>query len=328
MGMKRIAAVLAAIMVAAAAPAAAQDKYPSRPVKILVPYAPGGATDILARVIADGMRRSLGTNFIVENKPGAFGIVALEELARSRPDGYTLFVGNVTTNAITPMLYAKKMSFDYNATIIPVTRLADLPAFLLATTRDFPPNTVADFVAYAKARPGQLKYATVGYGSFPHYDMIMFEKKAGIDMIDIPLKGGASEVVTNMAAGDEQVSFLNVATSAPLIKAGNLKALAVVADQRLPDYPNVPTMAEAGYAGIGTLQWQGLFTRAGTPKTIVDTLYKAAAAAVRSPEAAKVFAPQYVRALPSESPEEAKTWLAQDTENWRKIIQVANLKIE
>jgi len=308
--------------------AAAQDKYPSRSVKILVPYAPGGATDILARIIAQGMGESLGQTFLVENKPGAFGILALEELARSKPDGYTLMVGNVTTNAITPMLYAKRMTFDYGASIIPVTRLADLPAFLIATTKGFPPNSVAEFVAYAKQRPGQLKYATVGVGSFPHYDMLMFEKKAGLDMIAVPLKGGASEAVTTMAGGEEETSFLNVATTGPLIKAGNLKPLAVVADSRLKDYPNVPTMAEVGYAGIGTQQWQAVFARAGTPKATLETIFKAATAAVQSPAAQKVFAPQYIRALPSKSPEEAATWLKGDTEAWRKIIAEANLKLE
>ncbi len=322
---------LAAMVIAAsvaAQPAFAQDKYPSRSVKILVPYGPGGATDIVARVVAQAMGQSLGQTFIVENKPGAFGILALEELARSKPDGYTLMIGNVSTNCITPMLYAKRMTFDYWTTITPVTRLADLPAFLIATTKDFPPKTVAEFVAYAKQRPGQLKYATVGVGSFPHYDMLNFERKAGLDMIAVPIKNGAGEVVTDMAKGEEETAFLNVATTAPLIKAGNLKPLAVVADERLKDYPQVPTMAEVGYAGIGTQQWQGLFVRAGTPQPIIDALFKSASAALHSPEAQKVFAPQYIRVVPSKSPAEAVTWLKGDTETWRKTIADANLKLE
>ena len=312
----------------AAAPALAQDQFPSRTVKIRVPYAPGGATDIVARVVAQAMGKSLGQSFLVENKPGAFGILALEEVARSKPDGYTLMIGNVSTNCITPVLYAKKMTFDYNATIIPVTRLADLPAFLIATTKNFAPNTVADFVAYAKKRPGQLKYATVGVGSFPHYDMLNFERKTGLDMIAVPIKNGAGEVVTDMAKGEEQVAFLNVATTAPLIKAGNLKPLAAVADSRLGDYPNVPTMAEVGYPGIGTQQWQGLFARAGTPKAVVDKLFRAATAALHSPEATKVFTPQYIRVIPSKSPEEAVTWLRNDTATWRKTISEAKLKLQ
>ena len=310
------------------APAAAADSYPTRTVRILVPYGPGGATDIVARVVADAMGKSLGQSFIVENKPGAFGILALEELARSKPDGYTLMIGNVSTNCITPMLYVKKMAFDYWTSIVPVTRLADLPAFLIATTKDFPPNTVKDFIAYAKARPGELKYATVGVGSFPHYDMLNLERKAGLDMIAVPIKNGAGEAVTDMAKGEEQTAFLNVATTAPLIKSGNLKPLAVAADARLKDYPAVPTMAEEGYAGIGTQQWQGLFVRAGTPKPVIEALFKAATAALYSPQAEKVFAPQYIRAVPSKSPDEAATWLKGDAAAWRQTIAEANLKLD
>src|SRR5256885_16867488 len=137
-----LSATLIALAFLGAGPAMAQEKFPSRPIKVLVPYAPGGATDIVARVIAENMRQTLGQSVLVENKPGAFGIVAIEELARSKPDGYTLMAGNVSTNAITPILFAKKMSFDYQASVIPVTRLADLPAFLITTTKDFPPKTV------------------------------------------------------------------------------------------------------------------------------------------------------------------------------------------
>jgi tripartite-type tricarboxylate transporter receptor subunit TctC len=328
--MKRLWQATAGLMLAVvfALPAAAKDSYPNRTVRILVPYGPGGATDIVARVIAEAMGKSLEQSFIVENKPGAFGILALEELARSNPDGYTVMVGNVSTNCITPMLYVKKMSFDYWTRIVPVTRLADLPAFLIATTKDFPPNTVADFVAYAKQRPDQLKYATVGVGSFPHYDMLNFERKAALDMIAVPIKNGAGEAVTDLARGEEQTAFLNVATTAPLIKAGNLKPLAVVADARLGDYPNVPTMAEVGYPGIGTQQWQGLFVRAGTPKPIIEALFKAAGAALHSPEARKIFTPQYIRVIPSKSPEEAATWLRQEADSWRKTIAAANLQIQ
>ncbi len=328
MGVVRLIAACFALAVAVAGPAAAQDKYPSRPVKILIPYAPGGATDIVARVIADHMRQALGQNFLIENKPGAFGIVALDELAKSKPDGYTLMVGNVSTNQITPIIYKKKMSFDYDKTIVPVNRLADLPAFLIATTKNFPPTTVADFVAYAKQREGQLKYATVGYGSFPHYDMIMFEKKAGLNMIDVPLKGGASEAVTNMATGDIQTAFLNVATTASLIHSGDLRPLAVVSSQRLADYPNVPTMAEVGYAGIGTEQWQTLFARAGTPKAVLEKLYKASTEALHSEQAKKIFAPQYIHPIPSKSPDEAAVWIKEDAKKWQEIVATANLKIE
>jgi len=322
-----LSAALVAIL-GLAGPVAAQEKFPSRPIKILVPYAPGGATDIVARVVAEDMRQKLGQNVFVENKPGAFGIVALEEVARAKPDGYTLMIGNVSTNQITPIIYKKKMSFDYDATIIPVNRLADLPAFLITTTKNFPPKTVAEFVAYAKQHKGDLKYATVGVGSFPHYDMIMLSKKAGLDMIDVPMKGGASEMVTNLASGEVQSAFMNVATSAQLIHTGDLRPLAVASSKRLPDYPDVPTMAELGYPGIGTEQWQVLFARAGTPKQVLDVLYKASTAALESDQAKKIFAPQYIRPIPSQSPAEAAVWIKDDAKHWQEIVRTADLKLE
>jgi tripartite-type tricarboxylate transporter receptor subunit TctC len=321
-------ALVGIALAALAGPVAAQEKFPSRPVKILVPYAPGGATDIVARVIAENMRTTLGQNVLVENKPGAFGIVAIEELARSRPDGYTLMVGNVSTNAITPILFKQKMSFDYEASVIPVTRLADLPAFLIATTKDFPPKTVPEFVAYAKQNSGTMQYATVGVGSFPHYDMIMFEKKAGLQLTDVPYKGGAGEAVSKLASGEVQAAFLNVATTGGMIRSGHLRPLAVVSSVRLPDYPDVPTMAEAGYPGIGTEQWQTLFARAGTPPEVLDMLFKAAVDALKSEQARKIFAPQYIRVIPSESPAEAATWLKKDSEHWRDVVRIGNLKVD
>jgi len=320
--------VLVGLALAAVAPALAQDKYPSRPVKILIPYGPGGATDIVARVIAEHMRQTLGQNFLVENKPGAFGIVAIEELARSRPDGYTLMVGNVSTNAITPILFKSKMSFDYDASVIPVSRLADLPAFLIASTKDFPPTSVAEFVAYAKEGSHKMQYATVGVGSFPHYDMIMFEKKAGLHLTDVPYKGGAGEAVTKLASGEVQAAFLNVATTAGMIRSGHLRPLAVVSSKRLADYPDVPTMAEAGYPGIGTEQWQTLFARAGTPPEVLDTLFKATVEALKSDQAKKIFAPQYIRVIPSESPAEAATWIKKDREHWQDVVRIGNLKVD
>src|SRR5436305_323548 len=142
-----------------ASAAQAQDKYPSKPIKIVLPYGPGSATDIITRIMCEQLRQSLGQSCVVENKPGAFGIIAIEEMARSRPDGYTLQVGNVSTNAITPVLFKSKLTIDYEKSVVAVARLADLPTFLMATARNFPPKTMAELVAYAKARSGQLKYA-------------------------------------------------------------------------------------------------------------------------------------------------------------------------
>src|ERR1700747_2255016 len=151
----------AACLALGLAPAGAQDKYPSRPIKILVPYAPGGATDIVARVLGDRLREQMGATIVVENKPGANGILALEAMARATPDGYTLMVGNVTTNAITPILYHDKMHINYDKDVVPVMRLVDIPEFLLVTATNFEPKTVPEFVAYAKKNPGKVNYGSV-----------------------------------------------------------------------------------------------------------------------------------------------------------------------
>ena len=170
--MKRIGLGLALLCLAfGGVTASAQDKYPSRPVKIVVPYAPGGATDITARLFGEQMRQSLGQQFVVESKPGAFGILAIEEMARSKPDGYTLMVGNVTTNAITPVLFAKKFSIKFEKDVVSVSRLAIYPSFLLTTTQNFEPKSVAELIAYAKKNPGKVRYTSAGVGSFPHYDV-------------------------------------------------------------------------------------------------------------------------------------------------------------
>ena len=308
--------------------AGAQDKYPSKPVRVLVPYAPGGATDIVARVVGEQMRQSLGQSFTVENKPGAFGITAIEEMARAKPDGYTLMIGNVSTNAITPVLFPKKFSINYEKDVVPVARIADLPAFLLATTKDFPPKTVAEFVEYAKQRPGKVRYASAGVGSFPHFDMVLFAKKAGLDMIHIPVKAGASGIVNDMVSGDLQVSFLNVATSAAMIKAGKLRPLAVVTEQRLAEYPDVPTMAEVGYPGIGTVQWQGMFAPAGTPKEVLETLHQAVVQALKSAPVQEAFGKSIIRAVPTSSPDDAKAWLKSEMQAWGKIVAETKIDVE
>jgi tripartite-type tricarboxylate transporter receptor subunit TctC len=304
------------------APADAQDKYPSRPIKILVPYAPGGATDIVARVLGDRVREAMGATIVVENKPGANGILCLEAMARSAPDGYTLMIGNVTTNAITPILYHDKLHINYDKDVVPVMRLVDIPEFLLATATNFEAKTVKDLVDYAKKNPGQVNYGSVGVGSYPDYDMALFAKRAGdLKMQGIPNKSGASGVIQDMLTGSTHVSFLNVASSAGLVHDGKLRPLALVNRERLPEYKDVPTMQEVGFDGVGTLAWQALFAPAGTPKAVLETLRKAMADAMASPAVAATFAKQNFNRVPSGSLDESRTWLASEIALWKKITQ-------
>ena len=323
--MKRLGLALALLALGTAS-GLAQDKYPSKTVKIVVPYAPGGATDITSRLYGDQLRQILGQQFIVESKPGAFGVLGIEEMARSKPDGYTLFVGNVSTNAITPVLFKKKFSVDFEKSVVSVSRLAIYPSFLITTAKDFEPKSVADVVTYAKKNPGKIRYSSAGIGSFPHFDMEIFARRAGVDMVHIPNKSGAAGMINDLVVGDAQVAFLNAASSASMIKAGSLRPIAVLAEQRLKDYPDVPTLAEAGYPGVGTLHWQSMLAPANTPKDALETLFKSIITASKAPALQEAFAKQFVSVKPNESLAESQTWLNNELASWRKIT--AEVKIE
>jgi tripartite-type tricarboxylate transporter receptor subunit TctC len=321
------ACVFAGAAAQAQAPGGAPDRYPSKPVKIVVPYGPGGATDIVARIVGEHLREILGQAFYVENKPGAYGIIAIEDMARSKPDGYTLMVGNVSTNAITPVLFTSKFKINYEKDVVPVMRLVDIPAFLLVTTTNFAPRTVPELIAAIKQDPGKVRYGTVGVGSYPDYDMALFAKRAGdLNLTGIPNRNGAPGVIIDMATGDTQTAFLNVASTAGMIKAGKLKPLAVVNHERLPEYPDVPTMAEVGFPDVGTLAWQGMFAPAGTPKEILEVLQKAAVQAMQTPAARKTFADQNFNIVPN-TVDEAKPWLAGEIAKWRKITQEVKIEV-
>jgi tripartite-type tricarboxylate transporter receptor subunit TctC len=325
--MKRVGLVLALAGLAfGIVTASAQDKYPSKPVKIVVPYAPGGATDITSRLFGEHLRQILGQQFVVENKAGANGILAIEEMARSRPDGYTVMVGNVSTNAITPVLYQKKLSIDFEKSVVSVSRLAIYPSFLITTAANFEPKTVAELLSHAKKNPGKVRYTSAGVGSFPHYDMEIFAKRAGVEMLHIPNKTGAAGMINDLVVGDAQTAFLNAASSAAMIRAGKLRPIAVLAEKRLADYPDVPTLAEAGYPGVGTLHWQSMLAPASTPKEVLATLYKGIVDAAKVPALQEGFSKQFVSIKPNESLEESQVWLKGELAAWRKIV--AEVKIE
>ena len=324
--MKRFGLLVAALCLVAG-PAVAQDKYPSKPVKIVVPYAPGGATDITSRLFGEQLKNILGQQFVVESKPGAFGVIALEEMARSRPDGYTLFVGNVSTNAITPVLYKDKFKVDFDKEITSVSRLATYPSFLIVSAKAFPDiKTTKDLIDYAKKNPGKVRYTSAGVGSFPHFDMEIFARRAGADMLHIPNKSGAAGMINDLVVGDVHTAFINAASTAAMIKAGTLRPIALLAEKRLADYPDVPTLAEAGYPNVGTLHWQSMLAPAATPKDVLATLHKAILDAAKQPALLEAFGKQQASVNPHTSVEEAQTWLKAEIDKWKKIT--AEVKIE
>jgi tripartite-type tricarboxylate transporter receptor subunit TctC len=308
--------------------ASADDKYPSRPIKVIVPYAAGGATDIVARIVGEGVQKICGQGFVVLNKPGAYGLLAIDEMAKAEPDGYTLMLGNVSTNAITPILYAKKLTINYVKDVVAVTNLVDIPAFLIVTTaNNFPPKTVPEFIAYAKQRPGEIHYGTVGVGSYPHYDMAFFAKRAGdLEMSALPNRNGAAGVIQDLLRGDSQAAFLNVASSASLVQAGKLRPLAVVNHTRLPEYPDISTMQEVGFPDVGTIAWQGLFASAATPKPVLEALFQIVTNAMRQPETIENLHKQNFNVVVSKSLTEAQTWLGDEMKHWESITNTVKIE--
>jgi tripartite-type tricarboxylate transporter receptor subunit TctC len=317
---------LALLALAHGDPGEAQERYPSKPVKVLVPFGPGSATDIVMRIVGEHMRPVLGQPVLIENKPGAFGIIAIEEMARSKPDGYTLQIGNPGTNALTPIIYKKKFKIDYGSEVIMVTRLSEVPLVLAASTRDFPPRIYAEFIAYAKANPGKVRYASVGTGSNNHFDMEAFAKWAGLELLHLPNKGGGAAITNDLVTGDAHVALVNAASSIGVIKAGQVRALAIMADRRVPEYADVPTLVELGYANAKGL-WSALYAPAGTPRDALDVVFNAAVQALNSEPVQTSFKRQLIKAIPSASLEEAQAFDRAEMAYWRKITEEVKIEL-
>jgi tripartite-type tricarboxylate transporter receptor subunit TctC len=320
---------LFAMVLAVPLPAAAQsaDGYPNRPVKMLVPYAPGGATDIIARIVAAKLTESFGQSVIVENRPGASGNLALEAVAKAPPDGYTLFVGNVSTNTINENTFASTLSIKPSRDLVGIAKLVEIP-HIIATSANFPANSVADLVALAKKEPGKINYASAGLGSYPHLDMEKLQKAAGIQLTHIPYKGGAGQMIPAIIAGEAPVAFLNLSSALPQIKAGRMKAIATTAPARLAELPNVATMAEQGFPGIGTNAWQGMFAPSATPKPVIDKIYKSVAAILSDGEMKDRLSKQMLDVTLSPSPAQFQQLVEKETHDWGEFLREAKIKIE
>jgi tripartite-type tricarboxylate transporter receptor subunit TctC len=320
--------VLAVVALLLALPAAAQsDTYPSRPVKLLIPYAPGGATDIIARHISPKLQEALGQPFVVDNRPGASGNIALEAAAKAAPDGYTLEVGNVSTNAINESTFADVMQIRPSRDLVGISKLVEIPHVVVAAT-SFPPNSVAEMIEWAKRNPGKLNYASAGLGTYPQLDMLRLLKAAGIEATHIPYKGGAGQMLPALLSGEVQVSFINLASTIEQIRAGRLKAIATTMPTRLAELPNVPTMAEQGFPGIGTNAWQGLFAPAATPKPILDKLHAAVVTILSRPEMKEMLAQQLMTVAVSKSPQEFTDQVRAETQAWSEVVRDNKVKID
>jgi tripartite-type tricarboxylate transporter receptor subunit TctC len=323
--MRGVSFVVALLLALGGTHAQAQDKYPAKPIKVVVPFGPGSATDIVMRIVGEHMRPILGQPIVIENKPGAFGIIAVEDMARARPDGYTLQVGNPGTNALAPIIYKKKFKIDYDKDVTMVTRLSEVPLVLAASTKDFTPTTYAEFIAYAKANPGKVRYASVGIGSNNHYDTEAFAQWAGITLMHLPNKGGGAAITNDLVTGDAHVALVNAASSTGVIKSGQVRALAVMSDQRIPDYPDVPTLKELGYPNAKGL-WSALYAPAATPRDVLETVRKAAVQALQSEPVETAFKKQMIRAVPNTSFDDAQAFNRAEVAYWKKVTE--DVKVE
>jgi len=292
-------------------------QYPDRPVKMIIPFAPGGASDFVGRIIQARLGELLGQPIVIENRVGASGNIGMDAAARSAPDGYTIYLGNVGTVAINPGVFAK-LTVVPTRDFIAVTQVVDVPGVLVAHP-SFPPDTIKEFIAMARAHPGRINYASPGNGSQNRLEMELIRRSAGLDMVHIPYKGGAGPAAIGLIAGETHLMFTAVPAVLGHIRAGRLKALAVVSPKRLAQLPEVPTMVESGYPGRTSGSWQGIFLPAGAAKELVDRLHAAVLRAMRFPDVVERLAKGGVEIVTSPSPDTFAAYVAAETQRWGKV---------
>jgi tripartite-type tricarboxylate transporter receptor subunit TctC len=320
--------LIAVIVCAFLAPAQAQT-WPSKPVRIVVPFPPGGTTDIVARSIGVELQRMWQHAVVIENRPGAGGNIGADLVAKATPDGYTLLMGTVGTHAINKALFEQngaKMPFDPAKDFVPITLAAGVPNVMVINPK-LPVNTVAEFIAYAKARPGQLNMASSGNGTSIHLSGELFKTVTGVYMVHFPYRGSAP-AITDLIAGNMNVMFDNLPSALPHIKSGRLKALAVTSRTRSPALPDVPTIEEAAsLKGFDASSWFGLFAPAGTPRTIVDKIQADVAKALAQPEVRERFIAQGADPGGNTSDQFA-AFIRAETDKWTRVVKFSNAKVD
>jgi len=307
---------------ATAAPAFAQS-FPSRPVTLVVPFPPGGGTDTGGRIIAEQLSRRWSQPVVVENRGGAAGQLGADAVAKARPDGYTLLLGNIGTQAINPSLYPRLSYSDKS--FAPISLLAELPLAMMVNP-SVPARTVAEFVALAKAKPGHLSYSSAGAGGAPHLVAEMFKDRTGTFVLHVPYRGGGP-AVADLLAGHVQLSFMTVLEASGHIKAGKLRALAVSGDKRVPALADVPTLAESGLPGFNAISWLGLLAPAGTPKDVVDKI-AADVRTVLSDDAVKARFVSLGGVPRATTPQEFGQLIAHDSARYATIIRSRNITVD
>lgn len=318
-----VAAVALALGASAVVPSHAAD-YPNRPVTIVVPYAPGGATDASARLVAQALQKQIGGSFIIENVGGAGTTIGSAKVARAAADGYTLLWGGLSSNVMAPNLYAK-LPFDAATAFEPVSMIASQP-YLLAVNAKSPLHTIQQLIAKAKAEPGKLNFGSPGQGSSPHLTTELILKETGITGQHVPYKG-AAPALTALLGNDIDFLVDTPTAPVPMIKAGQLRALVVTSAKRIPDLPNVPTMQEIGVRGFEADTWFALFAPRGTPADVVASLNKSVNAVLKDPEVSARMAQSFFNVTPS-TPEQLAQTVKSETAKWIGIIKEKNIRID
>ena len=314
--MKRLFRTTAAIAAAMIVLGAQAQGYPTRPVKIIVPFGPGGFTDVVARILQSQLGAALGQPIVIENKPGAGSTIGTAEVAKAKPDGYTLAMVS-TTHVITPSIY-KKMPYDALADFTPVMKLADGP-YVLVVHPSLPAKNVKELIALAKAEPGKIDYASSGNGSSQHLVGALFGQMAGVKLNHVPYKG-SGQAMQDVVGGQVKVSFVGGPNAVPYLHAGKLRALGVTTNKRSPDLPDIPSIDEAGVPGYDATLWLGLLAPPGTPADVVAILREGVTKALSSPEARKLVNSAGVDVALS-TPEEFAALMKSELERWGKVVR-------
>ncbi len=318
------ARIAALVILAAAMPLGWAQPYPSKTIKLIVPFPPAGSTDISARAVAGKLGERLGQAVVIENKPGAGGNIGSDVVAKAPPDGYTLLVGTVGTHAINAGLYSK-MPYDPVKDFAPVILLSSTPNVLVVPAA-FPAASVADIIKLAKAKPGELTFASSGSGTSIHLSGELFKSMAGLQLTHVPYKGSGPMQI-DLISGQVNMAFDNLSAAMAQIKGGRLKALAVTGTSRSPMLPELPTVAEAGLPGYEATSWNGVFAPAGTPKEVVEKLNRELNAILRSPETRKYFADQGAEAGGG-TPEQLGAFVKSEIAKWAKVVKESGAKVD
>ena len=321
--MRSDTAVLMGVLFVVAAPASAQD-YPTRPVRLVAPFSPGGATDRLARLVSQKLGERWRQSVIVDNRPGAGGNIGAEVVARAAPDGYTLVMGSIGTHSVNVSLFSK-LAYDPIRDFAPVALVMEAEG-LLVLHPSVPVKTVKELIALAKARPGQVAYASAGYGTAGHLSGELFKSMAGVDMVHVPYKGNVP-AITDLIAGQTSLLFATMPTVLPQVQAGRLKALAVTSSSRSPAAPELPTIAEAALPGYSVTNWIGLFAPAGTPRDIVVKLNGETVRTMQAPEIQKRLTLEGAKFTPR-TPDEFTAFVKSEIAKWAKVVKEAGIRVD